>query len=141
MPLPRGRDRVAKQMGRYTGTLADWSRKWCWNTRIEAWDAHMEERKIRAPERAVEKMNEEHAFLAMTGLKKVLQRFTGDDVEGVTAIDPSKLSAQDLARLTEVLSKLERLARGSETERVANDVQHQMPKAGVRSDTGLRTRL
>jgi hypothetical protein len=54
------------------------------------------------------------------GLRKVLQRITGDDEIGVRGIDASKLTPQDCARLTEVLSKLERLSRGAESERVEN---------------------
>lgn len=58
MPLPRARERVAKKMNRYTGTVDDWSKKYAWGPRIDAWDEHLEERKIAAQEKAVEEMNE-----------------------------------------------------------------------------------
>ncbi|HYY02640.1 MAG TPA: hypothetical protein VE736_02035 [Gaiellaceae bacterium] len=99
-----------------------WSRskRWRWAERVDLWDSHCEEIAIRAQEEAVRKMNAEHATIAFEGLRLVMQRLVGDDAAGVTAIDPNRLSARDIAALAPVLAKMERLARGAETERVEN---------------------
>lgn len=113
--------KAAAALGRRnTSVLEDWARRFRWQDRRAAWDLHVEDLAVRAQEHAVIEMNERHAHIAVETLKKVLQRVTGDDAEGVTAIDASKLSAQDLARLLEVGVKIENLARGTSTERVDN---------------------
>ncbi len=110
--------RVAKELGRNETLIQDRAKRWRWAERVDLWDAHLEEVAVKSQEDAVREMNERHATLAVEGLTRVLQRITGDDEAGIQAIDVSRLTAQDCARLTEVLSKLERLSRGAESERV-----------------------
>jgi hypothetical protein len=112
--------RTARDLKKNPTMLEDRARRWRWLERVDQWDAHLEELAIKSQEDAVVEMNERHAGLALVGLRKVLQRLSGDDVEGVQGIDASRLSAQDCSRLVEVLSKLERLARGAESERIEN---------------------
>lgn len=120
-PFERSIRRTTELMGRRNqAVLQDWSKQFRWQERKSAWDLHCEDLRARAQEKAVVEMGERHAHIAVETLKKVLQRITGDDVAGVTAIDASKLSAQDLARLLEVGVKIENLARGTSTERVDN---------------------
>jgi hypothetical protein len=57
----------------------------------------LDELALESQRTAVREMNERHASLAVAGLKRVLQRIVGDDQEGVQAIDPSRLTAQDCA--------------------------------------------
>lgn len=126
----REQDPTARSIQRAIGTYpsgttkrSDWTKRWRWRERIEAYDRHMEDLAIRAQEKAIIDMRQRHAALAFAGLEKVMQRLNGDDDAGVTAINASLLSPQDLARLTEVMSKLEILARGAETERIDNTNQ------------------
>lgn len=131
--------RATEKMGRRnTAVLEDWNKKYRWQTRKEAWDLHCEDIAIAAQEKAVVEMHERWAHMAFEGLRKVTQRLTGDDDEGITAIDPSKLSAQDVARLSEVFVKIEGLARGDATERIDN--QHRPVEIKLAFDSEPRYR-
>jgi hypothetical protein len=117
-PGERSLARVSRELGKNPTMIEDRAKRWRWFERRDAWDLHLEEIAVAAQEAEVREMNARHARLGFEGLKLVLARITGDDELGIQAIDASTLSPQDLARLTEVLSKLERLSRGAESERV-----------------------
>jgi hypothetical protein len=115
--------RTSRDLKKNPTMLEDRARRWRWLERVDQFDAHMEELALKSQEDAVVEMNQRHAKLGLEGLKLVLQRITGDDELGIRAIDASKLTAQDCSRLAEVMSKLERLSRGAESERVENTGQ------------------
>jgi hypothetical protein len=117
-PGERSIARVCRDLKKNETMLQDRARRWRWLERVDQFDAHMEELALKSQEDAFAAMNDRHAGLALVGLRKVLQRLNGDDVEGVQGIDASRLTPQDCSRLVEVLSKLERLARGAESERI-----------------------
>jgi hypothetical protein len=81
--------RVCRELGKNETMMQDRARRWRWLERVDQWDAHLEELAIKSQEDAVTEMNERHAGLALVGLRKVLQRLNGDDVEGVQGIDAS----------------------------------------------------
>ena len=110
--------RTAKELGRNETLVQDRARRWRWAQRADADDLHMEEVALAAQREEVRSMSQRHARLGLETLSLVLARITGDDTRNIQAIDPNKLTPQDLARLTEVMSKLERLSRGAESERV-----------------------
>jgi hypothetical protein len=112
--------RTSRDLKKNPTMLEDRARRWRWLERVDNWDAHLETVAVAAMEEKVAAMNARHAEIAFEGLRLVLQRLRGDDLAGVQGIDASKLGPQDLARLTEVLAKLERLAHSSATERVEN---------------------
>jgi hypothetical protein len=122
-PGERSIARVCRDLGKNPTMREDRARRWRWLERVDNWDAHLEEIAIASQESAVAEMNERHAFIAVEGLRKVLQRLRGDEEAHVTAIDASRLTPSDCARLVEVLSKLERLSRGAESERVEQSGQ------------------
>jgi hypothetical protein len=111
---------TAREIERNISQVKDWSRRWRWTDRTDAFDREMSTRSLAKQIREIEEMNERHARIAVTMLNKIAQRLVGDDVNGIAAIDLNRLSAQDLARLSEVAVKIERLGRGAETERDVN---------------------
>jgi hypothetical protein len=128
-PFERSVAATARELGRDYSWVNEWAHKYDWRRRAEAWDGHLEEAGRRAQMDAVIEMNDRHARIAMATLQKVAQRLVGDEANEVQAIDPNDLSASDLAKLAEVATKIERLARGEETERLG---------ANVRGDTVVR---
>jgi hypothetical protein len=117
-PLERSFERASKIYGCRRLQFSEWAKRYRWAERIDRWDQHCERLAVSAQEDSIKEMNERHASLAVETLKRVLQRIVGDDEVGVQAINPSHLSASDCARLSEVATRIERMARGSETERV-----------------------
>jgi hypothetical protein len=122
--LERSYEKASTLYGCRRLQFSEWAKKYRWAERIDQWDLHCERLAVAAQESAIVEMNQRHAGIAVEMLKKVLQRLVGDDVENVQAINASHLTANDCARLGEVAVKLERLARGSETERIGVDGAH-----------------
>jgi hypothetical protein len=121
-PLERSYETASKIYGCRRLQFSEWAKRFRWAERIDRWDQHCERLAVAAQENSIKEMNARHAGLAVSMLKKVLQRLVGDDVEDVRAINPSLLSPADCARLSEVATRIERLARGSETDRIATEV-------------------
>jgi hypothetical protein len=117
-PAERTLRRVAQELGRNETLTQDKARRWRWIERVDAWDAHCEELAIASQEAEIRSMNQRHARLGLEMLSLVLARLVGDDTRGIKAVDANGLTPADLARVTEVASKLERLSRGAESERV-----------------------
>lgn len=109
---------LARQLERGHDWLQEWSTRWDWRKRAEAWDAHLEEEGRLAQIDAVRDMNDRQARAGMLILRKIAQRLEGDDVENIKALDINKLTASDIAKLAEVGARMERMARGEETERL-----------------------
>lgn len=84
--------------------LAQWSRKFHWVSRSQAYDLHLEAEMRRRREREIREMNERHAKLARALQAKAVQRLNN--------IDPRDLSSSDILRYVVEASKLERLAMG-----------------------------
>jgi hypothetical protein len=122
--LERSYEKASTLYGCRRLQFSEWAKKYRWAERIDQWDLHCERLAVAAQESEIVEMNKRHAGVAVEMLKKVLQRLVGDDVENVQAINASHLTANDCARLGEVAVKLERLARGSETERIGLDAAH-----------------
>jgi hypothetical protein len=78
---------------------------------------------LAAQEAEIIEMNKRHAGLAVSMIQRVAERIRGDDVRGITGIDPALLSPADCARLAEVATKIERLSRGAESERVQANIE------------------
>ena len=126
--MERSYSKTAAAIERHISGVRTWAKRYWWQKRIDLYDKEMERRSLIAQEQAVVAMNETHARTAVAILSKVGQRLVGvepgpDGTGGVQALDPSKLSAGDVARLTEVAVKVERLARGAETEKYGVDVK------------------
>lgn len=115
--MDRSLAQTARDLNRGISLVKDWSKKYRWTDRVNAYEKKCSADALEAQIRAVQEMADRHARIGMTMLNKVAQRLVGDDINGVMAIDLNRLSAQDLARLSEVAVKIERLGRGADTER------------------------
>lgn len=125
----RSQKGAADKIERSFYTIKDFAKRWHWGRRAEAWERYMDAIARQSQIDAVADMNERHARTAMMILSKVGQRLVGSEVDGVRAIDLNTLTATDLARLTEVATKVERLARGAESDRVG---LHQVEEVTVK---------
>ncbi len=96
-------------------TIWQWSSKYNWVARCQAYDDYIERRKREEKEKAILEMAERHAKLAMAFQQRIAQR--------IQQIEPSELSPSDLAKWLDVATKLERLSRGEPTENVKQEVQ------------------
>lgn len=115
--------RVGEALSKSTRLIARWSTEWGWVERAGAWDdeADRNERERNLTERAIarQKMLESHAALGKTITvisAGVLAQF-GEKNPGAAA-KLGKMSAVDAAKLAQIGSQMERLARGETTERV-----------------------
>ena len=92
--------------------LGDWSVKYNWVERAQAYDDYIERKKREEKENAILEMAERHAKLAMAFQQRVAQR--------LQQIDPAELSPSDIAKWLDIATKLERLSRG-EPNRISRD--------------------
>lgn len=112
---------AAKSLGKARVTLERWSTKNGWSDRVSAWDDESDrlsrERNLIERQEARRKMLDSHAKggseLHAIG-QQVLDQYKGKDGEQRIA----GLTIADAARIMEIGSKMERLARGETTERV-----------------------
>ena len=98
---------------RASGTIRRWAERWNWKARAIAWDQQLEQVKRQEQLTAVREMAERHAREAMMLQNKAVER--------LRQLRPEELKPREtLAYLIEA-AKLERLARGEPTERVAEE--------------------
>ena len=98
--------------------LGDWSVKYNWVERAQAYDDYIERKKREEKEKAILEMAERHAKLAMAFQQRVAQR--------LQEIDPAELSPADMARWLDIATRLERLSRGEPTEIGKQEMQGQV---------------
>ena len=104
----RSHVKTGEKLGKNTTTISEWSVKFNWVERVEAYDDDQErkEREMLEKERLndIKKMRERHADLAVEMLEKAARALQAiPDVEG---------RASDVTRMVDVASKLERISRG-----------------------------
>lgn len=118
-PHERSQTKTAAQLNRNVSLVRRHAWRYRWTERIEAYDVAMEQVRRQAARQAIVEMADRHARIAMVALNKIAQRLVGDDTDPlnpVRALDPNTLSAADIARLGEFSYKLERLARGADSD-------------------------
>lgn len=108
---------VAQQSGKSVPLMERWSAHHKWRDRAAAWDREQDRVGREAQLEEVRLMHRRHANLAVRMLNKAAQRLEGDPANNVAALNVSKLTAEQVARLAEVGVKIERSARG-EPEKV-----------------------
>lgn len=106
----RSLEKARKNLGktRVRRCLEEWSAKYNWVVRAQAYDDYIERKKREEKERAILEMAERHAKIAVAFQQKVVERLRG--------LDPDQLSPSDLAKWLDVATKLERMSRGEPTE-------------------------
>lgn len=96
-----------------------WASVWNWTERVRAWDDEQDRVAREATLADIADMHRRHAQLAVALLNKAAFKLIGDDAQGITPLDPNKLTARDIAVIMEAGVKLERTARGEAVTRVA----------------------
>lgn len=108
---PRSIVRLADDLGRVKAQqYYRWSSQWNWPSRVNAWDGYYQQERDRISIAEAREMNARHAMLAKAMSAKVAAR--------VQALDPTELSPGEVGRWMQVISMVERLARGEATERI-----------------------
>lgn len=103
-PLQRSVARVGQQLGKSVTLLERWSTRFQWVQRAAAFDREEDRLSQARRVRDIEEMNQRHAEIAATALGKVAER--------LGSLDANSLRPNELARLLEIASRAERMARG-----------------------------
>lgn len=96
--------KVGKELGKNCVTLEEWSTKYDWVKRAAAWDAEVDRVARQEQLNAIKKMRVRHAKLASDLLDKVEKE--------IETLQPGAMTPNEIARITEVATKLERISRG-----------------------------
>lgn len=104
--------KVAFDLNKSVSLIAGWSSKWNWQERVAAWDTLQDEIVRKEQLKAITKMRKNHAELANQMLVKA--------AKGLIAMKPELMTPQDISRMVDVASKLERISRGDSGEIVEN---------------------
>jgi len=113
----RSLGKVAKELAKSTVIVGRWSSRWGWVVRAADYDAYMDREKVKASRQAIIDMNNRHVGLAtsiQTQVAAVLHKHADALKDDPTAT--MELSPDQLARLLDVSTRLERMARGAPTE-------------------------
>lgn len=105
------RDSDARKVGDHGSSAYKWSAEWHWGYRAYQWDLYQAQEEAAAMVRYRRRMNERQRSTARLAQSKI--------IAWLNALDPSKLTAGEASRWLEVAVKIERLAGGGETERLA----------------------
>lgn len=107
-PQRRTQQKVVAMRGVPPRTVANWSKKYEWTKRIEAWDDELDRQARAEHVEELKAMRKRHARLA----KKML-----DKMESVVdSMWEEDVKPADVGRIVEVASKLERLSMGDSGE-------------------------
>jgi len=98
---------------RASGTIRRWAERWNWSARALAWDQELERVKRTEQVAAVKEMGERHAREALMLQNKAVER--------LRLLRPEELKPRETLNFLVEAAKLERLARGEPTERVAEE--------------------
>jgi hypothetical protein len=111
----RGADHTAPaaRAPRASGQIRRWARRWDWAARAAAWDHELQRRQQAEQVAAVRDMAERHAREAVLLQNKAVER--------LRQLRPEELNPRETLAFLVEAAKLERLARGEPTERVAEE--------------------
>jgi hypothetical protein len=125
--LQHGEAAHAQRKRRASGQIGRWAQRWNWSARARAWDEELERVRRQKQLEAVEEMAERHAKEALMLQNKAVER--------LRQLRPEELKPRDALTYLVEAAKLERLARGEPTERVAEE--HHFPDVEELSDDEL----
>ena len=108
MGASRSIAKVARELGKNKVVLEKWSTEYDWVKRCAAWDVEKDRVARETQIKDIIEMRQRHASIA----KKMLD--TAD--HALDNIKPDEVSTNEIARLVEIASKLERIARGDAGE-------------------------
>jgi hypothetical protein len=98
-----------------SGQVRLWAERWNWSVRACAWDQELERVKRNQQFAALEEMAERHAKEALLLQNKAVER--------LRQLRPQELGPRETLSYLIEAAKLERLARGEPTERVAEELR------------------
>lgn len=110
MGTERSIRKVAQHLSKSSTLIKDWSAKHGWVERVAAYDSYIDQETRKKREKDIIEMKDRHAGLATAMLAKA--------AKGLLKIKDEHIKPQDVARMIEVGSKLERLSRGESTENI-----------------------
>ena len=110
-----------------SGQIRLWASRWSWAARVEAWDQDLEQVKRSKLIEAIEEMADRHIKEAMMLQNKAVER--------LRQLRPEELKPRETLDYLIEAAKLERLARGEPTERIAEE--HRFPNVKELSDEEL----
>src|SRR5262249_29466733 len=108
-----GTNTAAGRRRRASGQIRRWAERWNWCVRARAWDQEVERLKWSKQVEAISEMTERHAREALMLQNKAVERRR--------QLRPEELGPRDTLTYLIEAAKLERLARGEPTERVAEE--------------------
>lgn len=114
MGISRNYDAVAEEVGVSKSTVEEWASKFKWKDRVAAWEEHLDKIKTETISDEYKKMVESHLRITSSLREKIEKR--------VRMLEPEELSPNDLARLLDLLVKVERLSIGEPTENKKSEV-------------------
>lgn len=104
MGANRSLEKAGRILGKVKVTLEPWSSKFNWKKRAEAWDAEQDRIAREAQLSKIKKMRIQHANLANAMLVKA--------AKALQKIKTEDMTPNDIARMVDIGSKLERISRG-----------------------------
>jgi hypothetical protein len=107
----RSSEKVARELSKSAQLIRRWSAKWNWVERVAEWGDEQDRQNRIAQTKAIQKMNERHAKLAVALQGKIATGLNLLQDETILGMTPSAIS-----RLLEVGVKVERQARGEAGE-------------------------
>lgn len=111
-PLKRSKVECARQVGRSLRLIGVWMSQHQWVRRADLWDLHLDRVARQAEEDAIIEMRQRHIAVGQLMVSKGVQKLTGDEANGIIALDVNSLTPRAIATLIEEGVKIERLARG-----------------------------
>jgi len=96
-----------------SGQIRTWAQRWNWTARARAWDQELERVKTSKQLAAIDEMAERHAKEALMLQNKAVER--------LRQLRPEELKPRETLDFLIEAAKLERLARGEPTERIAEE--------------------
>ena len=101
--------KVGQKLGKSQTLIERWSSNWNWVNRVNAWDDELDRQTREELAKGITEMRKRHVGIAQAMLTKALK--------ALKKIPEDDLTSQDIARMVDIASKLERLSRGEVTER------------------------
>jgi hypothetical protein len=113
-PIPQVTNSSAARRRRgASGQIRTWAQRWNWSARARAWDEELERVKTSKQLAAIDEMAERHAKEALMLQNKAVER--------LRQLRPEELKPRETLDFLIEAAKLERLARGEPTERIAEE--------------------
>lgn len=114
--VKRSLAKVSQQVGVSRTRLENLSKRWNWVARVEAFDDYQQQVDLLTKEQNRISAVDRQGKLASALLTMVARRIVGDPAQGISPLDPGKLTATDVKNLLELAIKTERLVLGLPTE-------------------------